>query len=107
MTTITLPADLESRLAAEATRRGTTVEEVVVEKLRHQFPAPQSEQAEGGIPPASGGSLYGLIKDHIGTVSGPTDLSQDTGKRFGELVEEDYRRQQEALRQRLQAESES
>jgi hypothetical protein len=40
MSTITIPADLEVRIAEEAKRRGTTPELVAVDGLRQLFPAP-------------------------------------------------------------------
>jgi hypothetical protein len=80
MTTITLPPDLENRLADEARRRGTTPELLAVDSLRMIF-VPQS--ANGGA--TGGDNLWSFLSAYIGTISGTTEaLSENCGKRFVE-----------------------
>jgi hypothetical protein len=78
MTTITLPPDLEGRIAEEARRRGTSPELLVLDGLRQQF-APEL--------PANGttGSetLFDFLAGYVGTVAGSTEpYSEDCGRRF-------------------------
>jgi hypothetical protein len=80
MTTITLPPDLESRLAAEASRRGITPELLALEGLRRLF-APQPDEA---VPTAT---LFDFLAGHIGVVAGTAEpLSEDCGRRFAESL---------------------
>lgn len=82
MTTITLPPDLENRLAEEAARRGTTPERLALDGLRRLF-APQPDEA------APGGSLFDFLGGHIGAVVGTAEpLSEDCGRRFAEGMAE-------------------
>ena len=77
MTTITLPPDLESRLADEAARRGTTPELLALDRLRRLF-ASLDEAARAG-------SLFDFLAGHIGTVTGTAEpLSEDCGQRFAD-----------------------
>lgn len=90
MTTITLPDDLARRLADVAKLRGTTAEQVALEGLRQAFPVVAPETIE---PP--GGSLYDFLKDHIGVIDGPCEaFSEDTGRRFADVLVEDRQRSQ-------------
>jgi hypothetical protein len=79
MTTITLPPDLEGRLAEEARKRGTTPELLALDSLRQLFaPAPAADTA-------SGGNFHDLLAGYIGAVSGTREaLSEDCGRRFAE-----------------------
>ncbi len=90
MTTITLPADLESRLADEARRRGTTPERLALDGLRRLFvPAP------GDTPAGEGGTLADFLAGYVGTFSGTTEpLSEECGRRFAEGLAEKHRRGQ-------------
>jgi hypothetical protein len=63
MTIITLPPDLESRLADEASRRGTTPELLALDGLRRLFAPRPDENA-----PAE--TLFDFLEGHIGTVAG-------------------------------------
>lgn len=94
MTTITLPPDLESRLAEEARRRGSTVEEVAVEKLRTMYPSPPELEE---LP--EGATLYDFLKDFIGVLDGPPEISQEIGKSYGDLLYEDYLADQQRRKQ--------
>ena len=78
MTTITLPPDLEGRLAEEAARRGTTPELLALDGLRRLF-APRPEEA------APADTLFEFLAGHLGTVAGTAEpLSEDCGRRFAE-----------------------
>jgi hypothetical protein len=78
MTTITLPPDLESRLADEASRRGTTPELLALDGLRRLFASPTDADA-----PAD--TLFDFLAGHIGTIAGTADpLSENCGQRFVE-----------------------
>lgn len=68
MTTITLPPDLEGRLADEASRRGTTPELLALDGLRRLF-APRPEDNRTGEP----GTLFDFLAGYIGTVAGSTE----------------------------------
>ena len=87
MRTITLPPDLEDRLAAEAQRRGTTPELLAVDTLRKAFvpaEAPNGEQPTG--------TLYDYLKDFIGVVEGTGEpISEDKGKLFTDYLVEKHR----------------
>jgi len=89
MTVITLPSDIEARIAEKARAQGTTPERLAIESLRELFPAP-SEPAETRT---DGGTLFDLLSDYVGTISGPSEAwSDDTGARFLAGLEEKQRR---------------
>jgi hypothetical protein len=78
MTTITLPPDLETRLADEAARRGTTPELLALESLRQLFSSPPDKAWAGH-------SLLDFIAQHVGIVNGTTEpLSENCGQRFAD-----------------------
>jgi hypothetical protein len=80
MTTIILPPDLESQLADEARRRGTTPERLALEGLRRLFARPSAEAAE-----AVNGTLFDFLAGHVGSLAGVAEpLSEDCGRRFAE-----------------------
>jgi hypothetical protein len=80
MTTITLPPDLEGRLADEASRRGTTPELLALDGLRRLF-APRPEDDRTGEP----GTLFDFLAGYIGTVAGSAEpYSENCGRRFAE-----------------------
>lgn len=94
MLTISLPRDLVTTLERHAEQQGTTIELLVVENLRRQFdPPPITEE------PAEG-SLYDFLRDSIGVlhssdyVEGGARLSENTGKRFAELMIEKRAKEQ-------------
>ena len=72
MTTITLPPDLEGRLADEARRRGTTPELLALDGLRRLFPPPGADNGAEGH-----GTLFDFLAGYIGTVAGAAELSPD------------------------------
>ena len=86
MTTIILPPDLESRLAEEASRRGTTPELLALDELRRLF-APQPNEAT----PAD--TLFDFLAGHLGAIAGTAEpLSEDCGHRFAEGLAEKQQR---------------
>ena len=86
MTTITLPPDLESRLADEASSRGATPELPALDGLRRPFAPP----LDGAAPAAA---LFDFLAGHIGTVAGTAEpLSEGCGRRFVEGLAEKQQR---------------
>jgi hypothetical protein len=49
MSTVRLPDELADRLAAEAARRGVTVDELAAEALQARFPAAGGDSGEDGL----------------------------------------------------------
>jgi hypothetical protein len=86
MQTITLPADLEDRLSAEAQRRGTTPELLAVDTLRKAFvPA----EGANGAPAAK--NLCEFLGSYVGAVEGTgVTLSADTGRHFADYLVEKH-----------------
>jgi hypothetical protein len=88
MTTITLPADVEGPLLEEARRQGTTPELLAINALRKLFAPPPAEGT-----PAAGETLFDLLSDCIGTVSGTTEaLSENCGQRFTQGMRDKHER---------------
>jgi hypothetical protein len=88
MTTITLPPDLEGRLADEARRRGTTLELLALDGLRQLFAPPPTDHGAGGH-----GTLFDFLAGYIGTVAGAAEpYSEDCGRRFAEGLAEKQQR---------------
>ena len=87
MATITLPADLESRIAEEAHKRGTTLEGYVVDSLIRLFPPPPVQEPEG-----TEGSLLDFLAPYVGRLEGTGEsMSEDCGRRFTEYLVEKKR----------------
>lgn len=83
MTIITLPPDLEGRLADEARRRGTTPELLALDGLRRLFVPPTTTD-----PGANGATLFDFLAGHIGTVVGSSEtLSENCGRRLADGLE--------------------
>lgn len=87
MTTITLPPDLEARLAEAAQCAGVSVDALVVSELRRLYrPAPAA-----GTP--SKGTLYDALAPFIGVVSVDTGpVAEESERRFADLLAEDHAR---------------
>ena len=84
MTTITLPPDLESRLADAAHKRGTTPELLALDGLRQLFAPPSADNGTEGQ-----GTLFDFLAGYIGTVAGAAEpYSEDCGRRFAEGLAE-------------------
>lgn len=76
--TITVPPELAVPLAAEAARRGTSPEQLVLAFVRKTI-------ADESAIPKGEGSLLDLLGDLVGSVAGSTEpFSQDCGKRFAD-----------------------
>jgi hypothetical protein len=76
---IRLTSDIETALAREAQRRGTTPEQLATDSLGKLFlqtpPAASAGEA----------SLLDFLSGYIGTIEGPGEsLSEDCGQRFAE-----------------------
>jgi hypothetical protein len=86
MTIITLPPDLEKRLAEEARRRGISLEQLALNSLRELF-----------VPAANGGAdgsetLWDYLSGYVGTVSGTAEpLSENCGQHFADGLLEKQR----------------
>lgn len=88
MTIITLPPDLEERIADQARRRGTTPELLAIDGLRQFFASASPGQEASG-----GETLFDFLGDYIGAVDGsPEPMSEDCGRRFAEGLAEQERR---------------
>ena len=87
MMTITLPPEVESLLAEEARRQGTTAEALAVDCLRNRLrPGPTAEA------PRDGTSLAEFLDGFIGTIDGSSEaLSERTGQGFTEALLEKAR----------------
>jgi voltage-gated potassium channel Kch len=85
--TLTLTPEKESRLAAQARAAGLTLDDYAQHLL---------DLAAGEDPtpdPAPQRTLAEMLQGRIGTVaSGQGDLSQNTGKRFTEMMVEKHRK---------------
>ena len=99
--TIELSSQLESALASEAARRGTTLQALAIEFIVAHLPSTPS-LAEAPSPEAERPkTLYDRLKSHIGTVNSrqpgeaPSRLSEDTGRKFAAGLQD--RRQQGRL----------
>jgi len=96
--TIQLSPQLEAALVNEATRRGTTPEVLAAQLIESQLPAAESRPANQSGSASCGNELDAWWKDHLQEVErasadakGPTNLSQNTGRRFAELLQEQRR----------------
>jgi hypothetical protein len=92
MLTITLPPELEEVVTREARKRGTTPDRLVIEVLRNAFlPAEAANESE------LQGTLADYLSDYIGSVNSRenggevSNLSEDTGKKFTQLMVEKHR----------------
>jgi hypothetical protein len=83
---ITLPPEIEEALVAQARKRGTTPELLVLDSLRQRFLSPPlpEESAQDEKP----GTLADFLRPHIGVlhsseqVPGGADMSKNTGQKF-------------------------
>ena len=90
MVTITLPPELEQTVTERAHKQGTTPEMIALDGLREKF-LPASD------PVAAEGTMADFLGDFIGCfdsreiVPGGANLSENTGRKFKELMLEKYR----------------
>ena len=90
MITITLPAELEKAVIQRASKQGTTPELVALDGLREHFLVDPE-------PPIAEGTMADFLGDFIGcfdsreVVPGGANLSENTGRKFKELMLEKYR----------------
>jgi hypothetical protein len=92
MVTITLPPELEQVVTERAHGQGTTPELLVIDSLEKLYLSP-------AVPPVEDEkTLADYWADYIGTVDsselvpGGANLSQNTGRKFAELMVEKYRK---------------
>lgn len=91
MATITLPPVLERVMTEQAKRQGTTLEVLAVDKLNAAFlPAQPAETVEGGTLADFLGDFIGCI-DSSEFVPGGANMSEYTGRKFGELMVKKHR----------------
>ena len=95
MVTITLPPELEKNITERANRQGTTPELLTLDSLNQMY-----------IPPAflspieAEETLADYWADYIGTIDSReiypegSQLSENTGRKFAELMMEKYRKEQ-------------
>jgi hypothetical protein len=101
--TIELSPQLEHALSVEAERRGISPDALVAELITAQLPASNEPlaadaQSTGSSEELPTRTMYDRWKAHLESIkadstprTGPTNLSQDTGRRFAELLEEKRR----------------
>jgi len=76
---IRLTSDIETALAREAQRQGTTPERLALDSLGKLFLQPPSDTSSGEA------SLFDFLSGYIGTVEGTGEaLSENCGQRFAE-----------------------
>lgn len=90
MTTITLPPEIETPLAEEAQRQGTTTELLTLDKLRALVSPTSPAETERQADVHEGETLADFLADFIGVlhsseyVPGGAQMSVDSGKKFTE-----------------------
>jgi len=81
---ITLTADLEQALTAEARKRGRTPEQLALDSLRELFLCPESDISSAGEQ----ATLADFLRGHLGVlhssehIPGGARLSEDSGRKF-------------------------
>ena len=90
---ITLTPDIEQALAEQAYQLGTTPEQLALDSLRERF-APELAQSEV----EKKRMLAEFLRDHVGVlnssehVPGGARVSEDTGRKFTEILIKKHRR---------------
>ena len=77
MTTITLPPDLEGRLADDARRRGTTPELLALDGLRQLFAPPPADNGKRPDVWAPVDAIYGRLAGSGRTFTDSADLLRE------------------------------
>ena len=92
MATITLTPELEQAMTEQARLQGTTLEMLAIDKLNAYFlPALPTESAPEGE------TMADFLKEFIGcidsreVVPGGANMSEYTGRKFGELMAKKHR----------------
>jgi len=82
-----LPDDLARDLSAAADKQCITPEQLAIGYLRQHIPAMRATESE-----SAGGTMADYLRDVIGVINsaemvpGGANMSQDTGKKFTEIV---------------------
>ena len=90
---ITLTPDIESALAEQARRLGTTPERLAIDSLREHFTMTMSQAR----PPDTAETLADLLHEHTGVlhsgdyIPGGARMSEDSGKKFAAGLMEQHR----------------
>lgn len=90
--TITLTPELEQALEQRARQQGTTPEVLAIDSLTKTY------LPRAAFPTEEGETLANYWADYIGTIDstefvpGGANLSEDTGRKFAELMVEKYRK---------------
>ena len=93
---ITLPTELEQAIENRAQQQGTTSELLVIEELNHLFLPVKPD-----THPIEGSTMADFFKGYIGGlhsseyVPGGAHLSEDTGRKFRELLLQKHREGEE------------
>ena len=93
MVTITLPPELGETVTERAQRNGTTPELFLLDDLRRRYLPPKQL-----VPPVvEGPTMADFLKDYIGCVDSSetypegSHLSEDTGRKFAQLIVEKHK----------------
>lgn len=101
---IAFPPEMMERIAAEATRRGTTPELVVLDSVRRTLPAPVRPKppADPNAKPPT--NMLEFFGDLVGSVEGNGgDWSTDAGRKFGDDLHQKHLAEQAEYRARKAA----
>ena len=93
---ITLTPDIEQALADQAHKLGTTPEQLALDSLRERFAPALACDAQSEVEQKR--MLAEFLRDHVGVlnssehVPGGARLSEDTGRKFTEILIKKHRR---------------
>ncbi len=96
--TIDLSPQLETALVDEAVRRGTTPNALAAQLIESQLSVVKNPTLDSKGKAAEPQTMYDRWKEHLEAIEadktprkGPINLSEDTGRRFAELLEKKRR----------------
>jgi hypothetical protein len=89
--TITLNSELESAIEKEAKQQGTTPELLAVDSLQKLYLPAEIPATGGEVTLADYWAEYIGSVDSSEAVPGGANLSEDTGRKFADLMREKYR----------------
>ena len=92
MVTITLPLNLEKAVTEEAARKGTTAELLTLDVLEQRFLSQPSKRLSDGKTLADARGDYTGAVDSGDKHPNGSSLSENTGRKFGELMAEKHKR---------------